>query len=439
MRGKPIIGLVFLLLASAASSDAAVQQRSIGAVVRLTAWLEAVDRHQPGTADAPAVAIGQWSPSELLELAADLGIFLERLDRARALKPRERQILEPASERPQEVVNDIRAIADQVLHRGQPNQFLRRAALLHAEIALRRQAERNALPRPVASVEPQPPNQDERNGKIVIRAKDGVVLDIEGATRHWQIGRMVLESVSPDPVRDGIVRHWYRATIAQLLRNEEIAYARPQLAAALRIFANDAHLLLYAGALHETSANARVQAVVRGLARLPEVKPVVASPGTELKLAERFFRQSLEADPRLAEARLRLGRVLGVQGRHEEAATEIRRVSPQIKDSQLLYYAELFLGQEEAELGRRGAARDCFVRAGALYPRAQSPHLALALLARAHGDRPAMLHAMKAVFALPPNEKDREDPWWEYHTAYVRDADALLDQLRLAVLTGGQL
>ncbi len=60
------------------------------------------------------------------------------------------------------------------------------------------------------------------------------------------------------------------------------------------------------------------------------------------------------------------------------------------------------------------------------------------LLARAHGDRPAALQAMKEVFALPPYEDEREDPWWGYHKAHVRNTDALLDELRRPFLKGSK-
>ena len=75
----------------------------------------------------------------------------------------------------------------------------------------------------------------------------------------------------------------------------------------------------------------------------------------------------------------------------------------------------MFLGQAEQSLGNHAAARDHYGRAAALYPQAQSPLLALALLARQSGDRAGAQHAMRQVLALPRRPPDGSDPWWRYY------------------------
>ena len=56
-----------------------------------------------------------------------------------------------------------------------------------------------------------------------------------------------------------------------------------------------------------------------------------------------------------------------------------------------------------------------FERAAALYPRAQSPLLALSQLSRRAGDRPAAQRELRILAELPEDERQREDPWWNYY------------------------
>ena len=109
------------------------------------------------------------------------------------------------------------------------------------------------------------------------------------------------------------------------------------------------------------------------------------------------------------------GYVLGLLGHHQAAAEELRLAAASAQGPQLRYYAELFLGHAEQSLGNHAAARNHYNRAGALYPRAQSPLLALALLARQTGDRAGARHAMRQVLALPRRSPDDSDPWWRYY------------------------
>jgi len=155
----------------------------------------------------------------------------------------------------------------------------------------------------------------------------------------------------------------------------------------------------------------------------------IASAPLELRQAERFFRRALETRPDHVEARLRLGRVLGLLGQHADAARELRQVVGSVDDDVLRYYGELFLGAEEEALSRFDAALAAYQRAVALYPAAQSPWLALSSLGRRRGDRAEAQRALQHLFDLPSRARD-DDPWWTYYVAQARDVDALLDTLR---------
>jgi hypothetical protein len=406
------------------------QPPAVDPVTRLNAWIAAVERHKPGTADAPARETGAWGQVELRDFAADLAVFLDALDAARALSPRDRPKPRPSRPRPRAVINAIRGLASDAAKRYDWTQLLKGAALLHADIAMLVPLERNPVQPSAIQADPLRRRRASSGGTVVVHSDDGVALDVEHGTLHWDVGRTVLDSTSSDPARDEWVRAWYRATTAYLLRQEQFAYAVPHLNAALRLLADDARLLFYAGTLHETFAGAAVQAASHALELRGDLKGDVGSVEAELELAEKFYRRALAAGPDFPEARLRLGRVLGLLARHQDGVAELQRSIPQLADGQLLYYGELFLGQEEAAMKHREAATEHFHRAAALYPRAQSPQLALSLLARTHGDRPGALHGMKEVFALPLDEGARNDPWWEYHKSHVRDVDALLEQLR---------
>jgi len=70
-----------------------------------------------------------------------------------------------------------------------------------------------------------------------------------------------------------------------------------------------------------------------------------------------------------------------------------------------------------------------YERASTLYPRAQSPRLALSALAQRTGNRAEALRAIEPV--LGRGEVDLgDDPWWIYYRAQGRATDVLLAELR---------
>jgi tetratricopeptide (TPR) repeat protein len=239
----------------------------------------------------------------------------------------------------------------------------------------------------------------------------------------------VLDAITPSPASDPGALVWYRAASSYLLHEGHLGEARAHLDIARRIFPSDAFFLLDSAYLHQNFSSVSVQAAAQDL-RDAGANPAVQSRRMELERAERFFRQTLGLDPGQTDARLRLGHTLGELGRHDEAAIELRRAIEARPNGPQLYFAELFLGHEEQALGRSDAAKQHYENAAELYPKAQSPRLALSQLARQSGDRPGALRALRGVTALPPDEGYRWDPWWGYYNAHQEDSERLLDEMR---------
>ncbi len=157
----------------------------------------------------------------------------------------------------------------------------------------------------------------------------------------------------------------------------------------------------------------------------------MGSAGAELRQARTSLRRAVELDPQFHEARLRLGRVIGQLGGHRDAAVELRVVAQGARDPLVLYYARLFLGVEEEALGRLDAARDAYEAAAALYPRAQTPGLALAQLSWRGGDRAAARAAILEALSVEDRAGPAEsDPWWDYLISPGRHAAAFFEEAR---------
>jgi tetratricopeptide (TPR) repeat protein len=313
--------------------------------------------------------------------------------------------------------------------RNDENRILKRGALLHTDIAAR-------LPFETRSPREEPPVRFQR---LMMYFDDGRRLGFENAGEHWRAARLLLDKVRskdsrdnrPAPARDEMVQSWYRVTTAYQQRIQQ--YELGHLERALELFPDDPELHFFNGCLHETFASRRVQSVFHAVSLPKGVKFDIGSEHFELRRAEAAFRKALELGPELAEARIRLGHVLGLMGGHSDAADELRRALATTPDQLLLYYGHLLLGGELDALGERGRARDAYERAAALFPRAQSPKLALSQIANRAGDRRAALDSIRWVLGPPVDEFDRADPWWSYHVEQGRSAEEQLVNLRAAM------
>jgi tetratricopeptide (TPR) repeat protein len=308
--------------------------------------------------------------------------------------------------------------------RGDDNYIIRRAAILHADVAMLAPASMVApgdVGRPTGGLE-----------RIRMEISDGQEIDLRQSAVHWELARMLLDFVRPrgkdraDPGHDEMVRQWYRATAAWMQLRED--HDKVHLDHARAIFPDDPDILFLSACQRETYAGLPIQTAVRSAILPTGVTLDVGSERVELREAEALFRRVLELRPDYAEARMRYGRVLGGLGKHADAVVELRRAAAGLTDSQSLYYVSLFLGAEEETLGSRDAARVAYEQAARLSPMAQSPLLALSQLARRYGDRNGALRAIERLFAFPGEDRDvHDDPWWWYYVAQARDAEDLVE------------
>jgi Flp pilus assembly protein TadD len=132
---------------------------------------------------------------------------------------------------------------------------------------------------------------------------------------------------------------------------------------------------------------------------------------------------------------VRLGRVLALRGDHEEALGVLRAVVPGVSEPVLRYYGELFLGSEAETRGERQLARASYEHAATLYPRAQSPRIALSRLLHGDGAKADALSEVRP--ALDGPRQDTDDPWWGYSSAAGRHLVRLLAELRAPFMTPG--
>ena len=328
----------------------------------------------------------------------------------------------------QRELQHLRQLAKTVSSDGRPgpeNDILKRGALLHADIAV------GIKPGTGLPNRPGP-------GGLTLFMNDGQQLGLQNTISHWTIGRRLLDAVRPvdsksslqtrpDPVADDFVRRWYIAGAAYMMRIRNIEPAH--FTRGLQLFPDDPDLLFFAASAHESFAGVRTQSVMRLLKARRDVSFGVKDEGAELRQAEQLYKRALDRNPKFVEARIRLGRVLGQRGRHDEALEQLKQ-GLTIGEPLLQYYANLFLGGEFEAQGNGAEARRSYERAAAIEPLAQSPLFGLSRLADQAGDGAAAREAVARVLKLPPKDYERADPWWVYEVAQSRDVDLLLADIR---------
>ena len=159
----------------------------------------------------------------------------------------------------------------------------------------------------------------------------------------------------------------------------------------------------------------------------------VDPPVADLSRAADLYRNALAIDPGLAEARLRLGRVLGIQHHTGEAIAHLERARLETKDPRLFYLASLFLGEIHEATRDSKAATTAYRAAIQSRPDALAARVALARLLQASGRFNEAGQVLHEKLSAHPVQPPAPDPWQEYFRGWPEDVARELSALRRAV------
>jgi tetratricopeptide (TPR) repeat protein len=397
-RAAVVVALAVLLL-PALSADPLRQARPPDRwLTQMLAWLAAVNTHLPGRADTALGISLTWSLADLESALADVLALGHRLgsERKGAVAYRGR-LFSQVTLRPLFGLREDEP-TEQML-----NRLLRRGAVYHSDVAIWMSRD-NGLGGRVAGP-----------GATALLVGDGRQRAQTTTSVHWLFGRELLDREQPGPGDDELARLWYLAAAAYLQATRMVTEADVHLSRARQIFPREPELLFEGGCAIETLTAPSLQAALGAAAMSPRQLSLLPSERSLLGRAETLFGRALQYEPTLAEARVRLARLLAVRGQHEAARAQLRQVVAARTTNELRYLALMLIGDEEQAAGRRGDARERYEEAAALFPTAQSPLLALTELAREGRDRDRATATLERLSKLSVKPEERVDPWWAYY------------------------
>ena len=413
--------MLALCLAACLGGPSATSQPAPTALEVLNEWIQAVQRHVVGEQDDSVGRLASWSNEELEGLRP----YVEALVGfdARDEAARKRHTLVTLAER--------FSVRELVPSLGEIGRFRKRAVMLHTDVALlSSRVERVVAPTPRRQKSWL--QREEAEKRVLLRTDDGRVDSFELASLHWEYAMGILDVVRAEDPLDPVVPLWYRAVAAYLASEYRFGDAVPHFARARRALGDDAGLLYSEACLQETLGAPRVQEFVRRtvLANGLSIRDV-SSPERHLSRAESLLREVLALQSQSIDARLRLARVLTVQGRSAEAAVELEMLSGRSGlDARQRYFLYLFQGDAAQLLQLHDEARTSFKLAVELFPRAQSARFALSYALRLAGESTAAIDVLMPVLNDRQPDREGNDPWWDYHTCDAVYLGELLEELR---------
>jgi tetratricopeptide (TPR) repeat protein len=385
-------------------------------VAAVERWVTAVRKHTPGQGDAEVEMVSALTFDERRELNAGMEFFLRFLLGN-----------QPPTKTPGE--NLLASVAGATRQVPGAIAFLKRAAVLHADTAFKREIDNitDVAPAGRPSGLPYSPLLSQRS---LIRNWDGEILGNTLADWNWAFARSLVALLSPRPSDDPFVGTWYHATSAFMFQRGSYGELLAHLESATALLPDDARILFDRACYAEIQGLPRIQVLLSDAdvltMRATRSRRFGIPPEDETNdEAERLFRRALSVDPSFVEARVRLGRLLGVRKRHDEAASELATAIAAKPTGALLFYAHLFTGRSAQALGRIAGAVEHYKAATLLFPGAQSAQLGLSQAALLESDVPGTLEAIQRL----DNSTTTRDPWWWYYLASGRDADALLREM----------
>jgi tetratricopeptide (TPR) repeat protein len=246
--------------------------------------------------------------------------------------------------------------------------------------------------------------------------------------QHLEYARRALEGFTATRFKPDVARRAYRVLFASLLYFRRFPLAAQVLGDAKTRLGIDEHFLLAAGSFSEVSATDPSGTRQRIVSDQPDSRQQLTR--SLLRDAETSYRAALEIRPSLTEARLRLGRVLGLLNNEREAVPELERVLRESEEGFLSYLAHLFL----ADIHTRARQGDLAVRdygaAIRIYPECQVARLGLSQLLYGADRSREGWEAIAPVFQPLAAGKPTPEPWWAYYAGQSWQTDRELVDLR---------
>jgi tetratricopeptide (TPR) repeat protein len=226
------------------------------------------------------------------------------------------------------------------------------------------------------------------------------------AARHW------IRRAEPNERKD-FERHWYILLAYHFMGSVRTSQARAVLESAILEFPSDGELRLALGTVYETGA-------------------WIENDTTFLIKAAEQFHLILGGDPNSVEVHLRLGHVLAMQNKTNEALAELEWVLSRTEDPQFQLVSHLTIGMLHKKAGRLDEAIESYRNAMTLAPRCQAAAMALAHMLHASGDHEGSLRCLEQFFKQAELGRNN-DPWFGYLLGHFDRYEALLREMRADV------
>jgi tetratricopeptide (TPR) repeat protein len=207
--------------------------------------------------------------------------------------------------------------------------------------------------------------------------------------------------------------------------------------AGLKLYPRDAPLFLAAGVASDQTAfftsppaPSSFGLAPRDLARRDDISSRIRFLR---EAARKAYQEALSADPNLAEARLRLGRVQWYLGQVKEARVCFETVLAKAGPHDVHYLAHLFFGRLLEDEGELEKAEEHYRNAWSMQPSSEIAAVAVSHARFLRGDldsaRTILKDGLEAV-----QERNAFDPLLPYLVLQAPQGEALLDELRRSVL-----
>ncbi len=222
---------------------------------------------------------------------------------------------------------------------------------------------------------------------------------------HFDIANQLITLILDGDRHDRFFRNWllalgYYLQGVMFLHDSEHAshsfvMAQEYYDEAVRQFGDDAESLLSAGTLYETSGSLRTDK-------------------KHLEKAEELYARAVTADPAVAEAQLRYGRILEKLEKYSEVEAPIAKAIALDESTHITYIAHLIEGRVAERGGRVEEAILHYETAVELIPRWQVAYVSLSHALHVSGRRTESAEVLATSLRLRPETASDYDGWWIY-------------------------